>query len=141
MHVLQPCGEGSKTWDRYELKIHKRLIDLHSSSEIVKQIVSQLNYSALHHFLTVLLDLYQLGAWCRGRSYHLWLKCSHVVTTCRRSSSKIMILCKTLRVHERLYYLLSDTGLPTRICTLNAPRIGAYIMLCKCLGRRTNESE
>ena len=36
----QPCGEGSKTWDRYELKIHKRLIDLHSSSEIVKQIVS-----------------------------------------------------------------------------------------------------
>ncbi|CAG8673318.1 9767_t:CDS:2 [Acaulospora colombiana] len=36
----KPCGEGSKTWDRYELKIHKRLIDLHSSSEIVKQIVS-----------------------------------------------------------------------------------------------------
>ena len=36
---FQPCGEGSKTWDRYELKIHKRLIDLHSSSEIVKQIV------------------------------------------------------------------------------------------------------
>jgi small subunit ribosomal protein S20e len=37
---FQPCGEGSKTWDRYELKVHKRLIDLHSSSEIVKQIVS-----------------------------------------------------------------------------------------------------
>lgn len=36
----QPCGEGSKTWDRYELKVHKRLIDLHSSSEVVKQIVS-----------------------------------------------------------------------------------------------------
>ncbi|KAI9340387.1 40S ribosomal protein S20 [Zopfochytrium polystomum] len=35
-----PCGEGSKTWDRYELKIHKRLIDLHSPSEIVKQITS-----------------------------------------------------------------------------------------------------
>lgn len=39
---LQPCGEGSKTWDRYELKIHKRLIDLHSSSEIVKQIVRRM---------------------------------------------------------------------------------------------------
>ena len=40
-HILfQPCGEGSKTWDRYELKIHKRLIDLHASSEVVKQIVS-----------------------------------------------------------------------------------------------------
>ena len=37
---FQPCGEGSKTWDRFELKVHKRLIDLHSSSEIVKQIVS-----------------------------------------------------------------------------------------------------
>jgi len=35
-----PCGEGSKTWDRYQMRIHKRLIDLHSPSEIVKQIVS-----------------------------------------------------------------------------------------------------
>ena len=30
------CGEGSKTWDRYEMRIHKRLIDLHSPDEIVK---------------------------------------------------------------------------------------------------------
>lgn len=37
-----PCGEGSKTWDRYQMRIHKRLIDLHSPSEIVKQIVSLL---------------------------------------------------------------------------------------------------
>merc|ERR1712024_386637 len=29
-----PCGEGSKTWDRYQMRVHKRLIDLHSSSEI-----------------------------------------------------------------------------------------------------------
>ncbi|KAJ3103941.1 40S ribosomal protein S20 [Phlyctochytrium planicorne] len=35
-----PCGEGSKTWDRFEMRIHKRLIDLHSPSEIVKQITS-----------------------------------------------------------------------------------------------------
>uniref|UniRef100_A0A194ANU6 Small ribosomal subunit protein uS10 n=1 Tax=Pinctada fucata TaxID=50426 RepID=A0A194ANU6_PINFU len=35
-----PCGEGSKTWDRYQMRIHKRLIDLHSPSEIVKQITS-----------------------------------------------------------------------------------------------------
>lgn len=35
-----PCGEGSKTWDRFQMRIHKRLIDLHSPSEIVKQIVS-----------------------------------------------------------------------------------------------------
>lgn len=35
-----PCGEGSKTWDRFQMRIHKRLIDLHSPSEIVKQIAS-----------------------------------------------------------------------------------------------------
>lgn len=23
-----PCGEGSATWERYEMRIHKRLIDL-----------------------------------------------------------------------------------------------------------------
>lgn len=37
-----PCGEGSKTWDRYEMRIHKRLIDLNSSADVVKQIVSHL---------------------------------------------------------------------------------------------------
>lgn len=31
---------GTKTWDRFEMKIHKRLIDLHSPSEVVKQITS-----------------------------------------------------------------------------------------------------
>ncbi|KAH6563366.1 hypothetical protein BASA50_007524 [Batrachochytrium salamandrivorans] len=35
-----PCGNGSKTFDTYEMKVHKRLIDLHSPSEIVKQITS-----------------------------------------------------------------------------------------------------
>lgn len=35
-----PCGEGSKTWDRYELRIHKRIVDLETSAEMVKQIVN-----------------------------------------------------------------------------------------------------
>jgi len=35
-----PCGEGSKTWDRFQLRIHKRVIDLVSPSEIVKRITS-----------------------------------------------------------------------------------------------------
>ena len=35
-----PCGEGSKTWDRFQMRIHKRVVDLHSKSEIVKQITS-----------------------------------------------------------------------------------------------------
>ncbi|EHK23499.1 uncharacterized protein TRIVIDRAFT_86704 [Trichoderma virens Gv29-8] len=34
-----PCGEGSKTWDRFEMRIHKRLIDLHAPTEVVKQII------------------------------------------------------------------------------------------------------
>merc|ERR1712131_258986 len=35
-----PCGEGSKTWDKFQLRIHKRVIDLHSPSEIDKKITS-----------------------------------------------------------------------------------------------------
>ncbi|XP_043843547.1 40S ribosomal protein S20-like [Dromiciops gliroides] len=35
-----PCGESSKTWDQFQMRIHKRLIDLYSPSEIVKQITS-----------------------------------------------------------------------------------------------------
>ena len=31
---------GTNTFDRFEMRIHKRVIDLHSPSEIVKQIVS-----------------------------------------------------------------------------------------------------
>ncbi|KAK0723067.1 ribosomal protein S10 domain-containing protein [Lasiosphaeria miniovina] len=34
-----PCGEGSKTWDAYELRIHKRLIDLFAPTEVVKSII------------------------------------------------------------------------------------------------------
>ncbi|EMR72822.1 40S ribosomal protein S20 [Eutypa lata] len=34
-----PNGEGSKTWDMYEMRIHKRLIDLNAPTEIVKQII------------------------------------------------------------------------------------------------------
>ena len=35
-----PCGEGTNTWDRFQMRIHKRVIDLESPSEIVKQITS-----------------------------------------------------------------------------------------------------
>uniref|UniRef100_A0A2K5RZK7 Small ribosomal subunit protein uS10 n=1 Tax=Cebus imitator TaxID=2715852 RepID=A0A2K5RZK7_CEBIM len=41
-----PCGEGSKTWDRFQMRIHKLLIDLHSPSEIVMHITS---ISGSHH--------------------------------------------------------------------------------------------
>jgi len=35
-----PCGEGTNTWDRFEMRIHKRIIDLYSPSDVVKQITS-----------------------------------------------------------------------------------------------------
>uniref|UniRef100_A0A8C6GCT0 Small ribosomal subunit protein uS10 domain-containing protein n=1 Tax=Mus spicilegus TaxID=10103 RepID=A0A8C6GCT0_MUSSI len=35
-----PCGKGSKTWDPFQMRIQKQLIDLHSPSETVKQITS-----------------------------------------------------------------------------------------------------
>jgi small subunit ribosomal protein S20e len=35
-----PGGEVSKTWGRFQMRIHKQVIDLHSPSEIVKQITS-----------------------------------------------------------------------------------------------------
>mmetsp|Transcript_14556 Transcript_14556/g.31709 ORF Transcript_14556/g.31709 Transcript_14556/m.31709 type:complete len:121 (+) Transcript_14556:88-450(+) len=35
-----PCGEGTNTWDTFEMRIHKRLIDLHSPADVVKQITS-----------------------------------------------------------------------------------------------------
>lgn len=35
-----PCGEGTNTWDRWEMRIHKRIIDLHSPSDTVRQITS-----------------------------------------------------------------------------------------------------
>jgi ribosomal protein uS10 len=45
-----PCGEGSKTWDRYELRIHKRVVDLQTTPEMVKQIVTIL--FVIIYFLT-----------------------------------------------------------------------------------------
>jgi ribosomal protein uS10 len=35
-----PCGEGSKTWDRFEMRIHKRIIDLNAPTEVVKKITA-----------------------------------------------------------------------------------------------------
>lgn len=35
-----PSGEGTNTWDRFEMRIHKRLIDLQAPSGVVKQITS-----------------------------------------------------------------------------------------------------
>ena len=35
-----PCGEGTNTWDRFEIKVHKRVIDLFSDDNIVNHITT-----------------------------------------------------------------------------------------------------
>jgi len=35
-----PCGEGSKTWDRFEMRIYKRVIDLICTASDIKDITS-----------------------------------------------------------------------------------------------------
>lgn len=34
-----PCGEGTKTWDKFEIRIHKRLIDLDADERTMRQIM------------------------------------------------------------------------------------------------------
>merc|ERR1712166_83703 len=35
-----PCGEGTNTWDRFEMRIHKRVIDIYCPSSVVKDITT-----------------------------------------------------------------------------------------------------
>lgn len=34
-----PCGDGSKTWEKWELRRHKRIIDLPANDKVMKQIM------------------------------------------------------------------------------------------------------
>ena len=34
-----PCGDGTATFDRYEMRIHKRLIDLPANERVLHQIM------------------------------------------------------------------------------------------------------
>ena len=56
-NFTSPSGEGSKTWDKFQMRIHKRVIDLHSPSEIVKQITSiniEPGVEVKHHLITMI---------------------------------------------------------------------------------------
>ena len=33
-----PCGNGTNTWDRFEMRIHKRVIDIYCPSAAIKEI-------------------------------------------------------------------------------------------------------
>ncbi len=34
-----PCGDGSATWDRWEMRIHKRLIDIEADERALRQLM------------------------------------------------------------------------------------------------------
>ena len=34
-----PCGDGSNTWDKFELRIHKRLIEIDARERVMRQIM------------------------------------------------------------------------------------------------------
>eukprot|EP00178_Gracilaria_changii_P007740 TRINITY_DN24234_c0_g2_i2.p2 TRINITY_DN24234_c0_g2~~TRINITY_DN24234_c0_g2_i2.p2 ORF type:complete len:118 (+),score=22.79 TRINITY_DN24234_c0_g2_i2:28-381(+) len=35
-----PCGNGTNTWDRFEMRIHKRVVDLFATHDVVRQITT-----------------------------------------------------------------------------------------------------
>jgi small subunit ribosomal protein S20e len=41
-----PCGEGTNTWDKFEMRVHKRLIDLHNLSPATVKDITSINMEA-----------------------------------------------------------------------------------------------
>eukprot|EP01084_Bolivina_argentea_P248094 414989_1 len=39
--IKSPCGEGKNTWDRWQMRIHKRLLDIHSPPHMVREITKK----------------------------------------------------------------------------------------------------
>src|SRR4030066_899371 len=34
-----PCGDGSKTWDKFEMRVHKRLIEIDARDRVMRRIM------------------------------------------------------------------------------------------------------
>ena len=34
-----PCGDGSNTWDRFEMRVHKRLIEVDARERVIRSIM------------------------------------------------------------------------------------------------------
>lgn len=34
-----PCGEGTKTWEKWEMRIHRRLIDIDADDRVMRRIM------------------------------------------------------------------------------------------------------
>ena len=34
-----PCGNGTETWDKWEMRVHRRIIDLSADDRVMKQLM------------------------------------------------------------------------------------------------------
>jgi len=44
MHLVvptrkSPCGEGTNTWDHFEMRVHKRLVDIDANERVMRRIM------------------------------------------------------------------------------------------------------
>ncbi|MFH1328873.1 MAG: 30S ribosomal protein S10 [Candidatus Bathyarchaeota archaeon] len=37
--LKSPCGEGTSTWDRFELRVHKRLIEVEANERLMRRVM------------------------------------------------------------------------------------------------------
>ena len=37
--MKSPCGQGTSTWDRFEMRIHKRLLDIDANERCMRRIM------------------------------------------------------------------------------------------------------
>ena len=84
-----PAGEGTNTWDRFEMRIHKRLLDLHSPADVVKQItsircVSALNVSSGFQVLLIGAIEFQAKQHITSAGASLWSKSILPANTCSK---------------------------------------------------------
>ncbi len=131
-----PAGEGTNTWDRFEMRIHKRLLDLHSPADVVKQITS------IRCLLLLLLSLHLLVStvhtdtdapttgicvFSNGRCHVLlsMLNCCNVVfcTAFIQSVSDIKLCCAVLSLVWRLRSQLLTFDLLAQIVTIKSPML------------------
>ena len=85
-----PCGEGSKTWDRFEMRIHKRVIDLHSAAETVKHIIS-LSRSLLVAYSSIANTVCPFLFYVVVSTYIANTVCMRICMLCERWRSELYI--------------------------------------------------
>ena len=96
---------GSKTWDRFEMKIHKRVIDLRAPTEVVKQITSINIEPGVEGVKRVI---------CGDVDCEWWVICRDVVSVMVKQIVSIIIE----PVLKRLYGSTDDLVMPDHINTI-----------------------